>query len=129
MDEQNITLYSSEWRIMECLWTESPHTVTQLMHALKAETGWSKSTINTMVSRMEQKGLIYYKDGRKAREYYPAITRDEVARSETESLLSRVYRGSVGMMMNALVEKKPLSKEELDELYTILQKAEEAQKK
>ncbi|BBI30971.1 transcriptional regulator [Cohnella abietis] len=111
---------------MECLWEETPRTVMQIVNRLKEETGWAKSTITTLVSRMEAKGLLYYKDGRKAREYYPAITRNEAAISETESLLSRVYRGSVGMMMNTLVEKKPLTKNEIEELYAILQKAEEA---
>jgi len=127
-DGKNVTLHGSEWRIMECLWAENPRTVMQIVNRLKDETGWAKSTITTLVGRMEAKGLLYYKEGRKAREYYPAITRDEAALSETESLLSRVYRGSVGMMMNTLVEKKPLTKEEIDELYAILQKAEETQK-
>lgn len=125
--DKNITLYSSEWRIMECLWSESPRTIMQIVNSLKDETGWAKSTITTLVGRMEAKGLLFYKEGRKAREYYPVITRDEAAISETESLISRVYKGSVGMMMNTLVEKKPLTKEEIEELYAILQKAEDTQ--
>ena len=73
---------------------------------------------------MEQKGFIRYRDGGKAREYYPLVTREEVALAETESLLSRVYNGSVGMMVNALVRQNNLSKEEISELYDILERAE-----
>ncbi len=127
-EKQNIILNESERHIMECLWLQSPLTVMQLVRTLKVRVGWAKSTITTLVSRMEAKGLIYYKDGSKAREYYPAISRDDAAISETESLLSRVYKGSVGMMMNTLVEKKSLSSDEIQELYEILRRAEEAKK-
>jgi len=125
-DGKTTGLNGSEWRIMEYLWTDSPRTVMQIVNRLKGETGWAKSTITTLVGRMEAKGLLYYKDGGKAREYYPAITREEAALTETESLLSRVYKGSVGLMMHTLVENKPLTREEIDELYAILHKAEEA---
>ena len=84
--------------------------------------------MNTRLGRMEAKRLIRYEEGRKARESYPVIAREEAALSETQSLLGRVYRGSGGMMMSTLVESKALTQEEIDELYAILQAAEEAQK-
>jgi BlaI family penicillinase repressor len=97
----------------------------EIVRAVGAETGWAKSTVTTMVSRMEAKGLVYYRDGGKAKAYYPSFNREDAAMKETQSLLRRVYRGSVGLMLNTLVEKKNLSKAEIDELYAILQKAEE----
>ena len=118
------TLNNSELQVLQCLWAESPLTLMQLVRRLGDETGWAKSTVATLLSRMEQKGLIRYTDGGKAREYYPLVTRDEAARAETDSLLSRVYNGSVGMMVNALVRQNNLSKEEISELYDILERAE-----
>ena len=44
---------------------------------------------------------------------------------ETRGFLQKVYGGSIGLMMHAMVEENALSQEELDQLYTILQKAEE----
>ena len=115
---------NSEWQGLQGLWAESPLTLMQLVRRLNGETGWAKSTVTTLLSRMEQKGFIRYRDGGKAREYYPLVTREEVALAETESLLSRVYNGSVGMMVNALVRQNNLSKEEISELYDILERAE-----
>ncbi len=97
----------------------------QIVHRMRETVGWSKSTVTTMLGRMEHKGAVYYKEGVKAREYYPAVTREAAAMEETRSLLSRVYRGSVGMMMNMLVEENSLTREDIDELYEILKKAEE----
>lgn len=81
----------------------------------------------TLVGRMEAKGLIYFKEGGRAKQYYPAVTREEVAAAETRSLLSRVYQDNVGLMMSTLVEQG-LTRQEIGELYEILKKAEEAER-
>ena len=44
---------------------------------------------------------------------------------ETESFLSRVYHGSVSLMVNSLTQKQALPQEEIDELYELLKKIEE----
>ena len=123
MGKESIILQQSEWYIMEKLWEESPRTIVQLYHALEVDPGWSKSTVNTLLGRMVDKGIIYYEDGGKARQYYPKVRREDAAHAETESLLKRVYQGSVSLMMSTLVKKNALSDEEIDELYEILRKA------
>ena len=123
MGKESIILQQSEWYIMEKLWEESPRTIVQLYHALEVEPGWSKSTVNTLLGRMVDKGIITYKEGEKAKQYYPCIKREDAAHAETESLLKRVYQGSVSMMMSNLVKKNALSEEEIEELYEILRKA------
>lgn len=116
----NTILGQSEWIIMEKLWEQQPRTIMQLFHALEVDPGWSKSTVNTLLGRMVDKGIIDYEDGGKARQYYPKIKREEAALAETKSLLDRVYKGSVGMMMSTLVKQRNFTKEELQELYDIL---------
>ena len=120
MRKGNKILQSSEWIIMEKLWEESPRTVTQLYHALKEQPGWSKSTVNTLLGRMASKGIIHYEEGVKARLYYPDVNRREASVAETESLIERVYHGSVSLMMNTFVREKGLSSEEITQLQEIL---------
>lgn len=50
-----IDLSNSEWKLMNRLWQTSPMTITELTAALKEETGWSKNTVITMLSRLEGK--------------------------------------------------------------------------
>ena len=125
MGKENIILQQSEWIIMEKLWEEHPRTIMQLYHALKEAPGWSKSTVNTLLGRMVDKEIIYYEQGTKAKQYYPNVSRDDAALAETESLIERVYQGSVSMMMNTLVKKKDFSKEEIRSLYDILKGLED----
>ena len=111
------------WYIMEKLWEEHPRTIVQLYHSLKETPGWSKSTVNTLLGRMVDKGILYFEEGTKAKQYYPAVGREDAALAETESLLKRVYHGAVSMMINTLVQKDALSDKEIEELYGILEKA------
>ena len=54
---------------------------------------------------------------------YPKVNRDDAAITETESLLERVYKGSVSMMMSTLIRNNNLSETDLEELYQILGEA------
>jgi len=123
-EKKEINISNSEWLIMEYLWDKSPLTVTQISKAMEEETGWAKSTTKTLISRMENKGYLRYREGDKAREYYPVIERSEVVLAETESFLSRLFNGSLGIMVNTLVDEKNLSEKEIQELRTILDKIE-----
>lgn len=125
MREKSVTLSAGEWQVMEKLWEHAPQTVMELVHTLAPDTGWSKSTIVTMVGRLESKGAVQYTEGRKARLYSPAISRHQAALQETESLLKRIYRGSVGMMVSTLADGRGLTQSDIDELTAILEKARE----
>lgn len=126
MTEKNeINLSNSEWVIMEYLWDQAPLTVTQIAKAMEKKTGWAKSTTKTLISRMETKGYLFYENGGKARQYYPAVERSEAVLAETESFLGRLFNGSLGMMVNTLVDQNNLSQREIKELRAILDKMEE----
>lgn len=117
-----VSLSDGEWKIMNQLW-ERESTITELKNELSVETGWDKHIIITMLSRMEKKGAVSYRDGGRAKVFYPLVTREEVSMQETWGFLQKVYRGSLGMMVNAMVEDQALTEEEIKELTDILEQA------
>ena len=121
------TVTQNEWHIMELLW-QTPRTLMELVTLLSEQQGWAKSTVTTMVIRMEAKGLLRFEEGGRAKKIYPAVSREDATSAETDSLLKKAYKGSAGLLMSALVEQKRLSKEDIDELYSILRDAEEKAK-
>ena len=118
-----IDLSNSEWKLMRRLWDRSPSTITELTAALREETGWSKHTVITMLSRLESKGAVRHEEGGRAKRYFPVLRREDAARDETESFLSKVYGGSFGLMVHAMVESRQLSETDLAELSAILEQA------
>ncbi|MBD5495148.1 MAG: BlaI/MecI/CopY family transcriptional regulator [Lachnospiraceae bacterium] len=120
-----IKLSESEWKVISLLWEKAPRTMMQITNHFKETTGWTKHTVMTFLRRMEEKGAIHYEEGERAKLYYPDIEKDEAVLQETEEFLEKVFDGRMGLMLNTMVEKKALSKEEIAELYEILKKAEE----
>ena len=122
---KQISLSDNEWKLMGRLWERSPRTITELTADLREETGWSKNTIITMFSRLEAKGAVRHEEGARAKAYYPAVDRETAARAETESFLGKVYGGSLGLLVSAMVESRALTEEDLAELSAILEKGGE----
>ena len=125
-ERETIRLSDSEWRVMEELWT-APSTLMELVRTLGNKAGWAKSTVATVIRRLEEKGAVRAEQTGRTKLFYPALAREEVAAAETESLLSRVYHGSVGLLVNTLIQQKSLSKQDLDELYAILEQTKEGE--
>lgn len=124
MAKQEIRVTNSEWYVMNCLWEESPRSLMQMVPLLGEQIGWSKSTCATMVRRMTEKGLIGYEERGKTKFFSPKVKKEDVLVQETRDFLQRIYDGSVGMMMSALVKQNDLSKEDIQELQEILKAAE-----
>ena len=89
----------------------------QIVPVLKERVGWSKSTCATMVRRMSEKGLIGFEEKGKTKCFFPNVKKEDVVVQETRDFLQRIYDGSVGMMMSALVRH-------IHELQEILKEAE-----
>lgn len=120
-----IKLSEAEWKVMTLLWQKAPRTMMEITNYFKDTTGWSKHTVMTFLRRMEEKKAIYHEEGERAKLYYPDIEKEEAILQETENFLARVFDGRMGLMINTMVEKQTLSREEITEMYEILRKAEE----
>lgn len=118
-----IVLSDGEWKLMNKLWEQSPRTIMELTKALAEETGWSKNTVITMLSRLEAKGAVCHREGERAKQYRAALAREDAVQTETENFLGKVYGGSLGVMMSAMVGSKALTQADIDELSAILEQA------
>ena len=116
-------LSDGEWSLMKVLWESAPMTITQLTAAMKDSTGWSKHTIISMLSRLEAKGAVRYQSNGRAKLYSPVAKREEAVKRETRHFLEKVFDGHIGVMLNAMMDSRPLTQADLDELSAILEKA------
>ena len=121
----HINLTDAEWRVMELLWQHEPQTGRELVEALEKIAGWTRSTTLTLLRRLEGKQAVADETQNGVKAFRPLIRREEAALQETEDFLSRVYQGSLSLMVSTMTQKQALSQEELGELYKILQELEE----
>ena len=124
MNNKQIALTEAEWTVMECLWEKSPRTGRETVEWLNQKMGWTRSTVLTMLRRLEAKGAVAGDTERELKTFRPLIAREEVAVRETESLLDRAYKGSLSLLVSSLTKKQSLPQKEIDELYAILREME-----
>ena len=124
MRDKNVTLTEAEWTVMECLWEKSPRTGRETVDWLNQKMGWTRSTVLTMLRRLEAKGAVIGDTEGELKTFRPLIGREEVAVRETENLLDRAYKGSLSMLVSSLTRKQSLPQNEIDELYAILREME-----
>ena len=109
---------------MECLWEHSPRTGREITEYLAESAGWTRSTTLTLLSRLEAKGAIT-SDSESGKKCFRAVLhREDAAMQETEDFLSRVYKGSLSLLVSSITKKKALSKKEINELYAMLKELE-----
>lgn len=112
-------LSENEWYIMQVLWEKSPSTLREICDALQKKKGWTKHAVSSFLKRMEAKGAIRTEDA-KVKEYYAVWNREAMIEKETHSVLDRVYKGDLLLMVTNAVKQQELTKEEMDELKQLL---------
>jgi len=115
-------LTEAEWKIMLRLWERAPQTMMELTRGLEPETGWSKHTVITMLKRMKAKGTVHIDETGPVKLYTPAVSRDRVAKEQTETLLSRLFGGKPSLLVSELLENGALDEEEIEAMRKVLEK-------
>ncbi len=110
------TITDSEYTIMKILWNhEEKMTVSEVVAALEGN-DWTPSTVSTFLQRLLKKGVISCEKKGNANLYYPLLKQEEYDLNETETFLSKLYKGSVKNLVAALYQHQRLSKEDVTEL-------------
>ena len=110
-----------EWEVMEAVWTlgGSPSVRQVLDHAYPhGEKAYT--TVQTIMNTLDRKGFLRRKKTGLVNFYTPTRSRDQLARVETSSLISRVFDGSVPALANHLIESSNLSLEEIEAIRKML---------
>jgi len=110
-----VKISDSELEVMRILWRENrPMKVSDFRDELEQNKGWNKSTTQTLVTRLRDKGLIEPAERYGVARYVPLITEDEYVLSEEKAILEKV--GSAKALAMAMVRNGHLSDADIEEL-------------
>lgn len=111
-------LYDSELKVMEPLWEGGPQTAGELAKRLAAAVGWNRNTTYTVIKKLIDKGAVSRSDPGFL--CTPLVTREEVQRQETDSLISRLFGGSATQFLSAFLSERDLTPAEADQLRELI---------
>ena len=128
MADPQIHLSDNEWRIMQVLWDGAPRTLRQICDAVRSDAGWTKHAVISFLKRLQAKGAVRVEEREPARLYYPLIAEKDALGQETRTVLDRVYRGDVALMVSNAVSQKDVTERDIEELMDILRQAKGREK-
>ena len=75
MRDNQISLAEAEWTVMECLWEYSPRTGRETCQWLQERMGWTRSTVLTLLRRLEAKEAVVGDTEGEIKTLHPVIAR------------------------------------------------------
>jgi predicted transcriptional regulator len=99
----------AEWRVLHALWRDWPASARELLERLRGETGWAYTTLKTMLTRMQQKGLVRARARGRTTLYEPALPRERSQATALHALVERVFEGAAGAVLAQLMAPEDLS--------------------
>ena len=115
-------LFDSELKVMGVLWKEGGATAKHIAGTLKEEVGWNKNTTYTLIKRCIAKGAVERSEPNFM--CRALVSKEEVQQAETEELINKVYDGSADKLFAALLGRKKLSKEQIENLRQMVKDLE-----
>ena len=115
-----------ELEILKVLWSRGKASVREVQEDLNKFAGpVAYSTVQTLLNIMEdKKGLVRHVVEGRTFIYVPKKTSDRTIRELTHRFLDRVFDGALDRMMVALLDTKPPSAAEFDQLRAMLDEAQ-----
>lgn len=114
-------LGAGELELLEVLWREGSVTIAEAQAGLGRQQGYT--TVQTRLERLVTKGVAAKSKTRPAK-YSAVVTEEDVSRDDLKVLVRRVTRGRVVPLIAHLVNDRPLTTDEVDQIRALIAQAE-----
>ena len=112
-------LSKTEEQLMQYLWKLERAFMKDLLDCY-SEPKPATTTVATLLKRMTDKGFISYETFGKSRQYYPLIKKEDYFSKHVNGLIKNFFNDSAAQFASFFTKKTALSKEELEELKSII---------
>ena len=114
-------LPDTEFEVMQGVWKcEIPVSTAELKAYLEKEREWNMSALQTVLSRLEEKGFVKSEKNGRNRFYTPLITEKDYLADESRSFLKRLGITKLSGLVAAMYDGNKISEEELEELQQFI---------
>ncbi len=121
----NKTLSEFEWQIMKILWKKSNATVREVHDEILKEQERAYTTVQTYMERLVGKNFLQKEKVGAINYYSPVVQEKEVRKSETKSLMQKVFDGSFSKMAAFLFDVEEVSEKDLERIKSMLKEPDD----
>jgi BlaI family penicillinase repressor len=106
--------------ILRLLWERGEATVVEISEALHADRGLAQSTLATILSRLERRGVVCHRSQARQFVYRATVTEEEVQHSMVRELTAHLFEGDVTALVNHLLTAQEMSPGDLARIRAML---------
>lgn len=119
--KENYRLPDSELAVMQVIWNEDePIGSGKVVAILSEERGWSRSTIQALLARLEEKGFLICEKKGRLNLYRSVVKEKKYVTNETKSFLENFYHNSYRGLIASLVEEDAISEDDIEDIISII---------
>ena len=106
--------------IMRVLWGSGEATVASVHKELGADR--ALTTIATMLTKMEKKGVVVHREEGRQFVYRAAVSEADVQRTMVASLTDKLFEGDVSALVSHLITEQEIDVSELERLRELIER-------
>ncbi len=120
MSKTTVELTEAEWSIIKAVWETESCTAPAIQEKLLKPTGWTYSTVRTLMDRMVAKGVLKARKEGKLTIYQSVVTRAQAQRGELIYTLKHAFNGALTPMVQCLLDNNDLDAAELAKIEEMI---------
>ncbi len=120
-----LKLSGRQLAVMQVLWERGESTVTDVQAALPVRPRLAYSTVATVLSRMEKRGLVRHREEGRTYLYRAAVSEAGVV----GEIVNRVFHGQPSELVSHLLETREVDPAELERIKQLIREHEAARRK
>jgi len=125
MKKKTVQISAAESQVMEALWRKAPLTPEAIIAATAKPNDWGAGTVRTLITRLLRKGALAGARQDGGYFYRPLISRTDYVRSESQTLLDRLFAGQVAPLVAHFVTQQKLTAADIKKLKKLIEELEE----
>ena len=112
----------AEWQVMKIIWMQGEQTSTDLIRVLAERFDWSKSTVQTLLARLVEKGCLTRKKEGKFFVYSALLTLDQSRDLLVQDIKDKVCSRRIKNLLADLIEECDFTLADLEDLEEVISK-------
>ncbi|MGQ0633065.1 MAG: BlaI/MecI/CopY family transcriptional regulator [Planctomycetaceae bacterium] len=121
---RSLLLTDAQREIMEVVWSRGEVTVSQVREALAKNKELARNTVQTMMTRLEERGWLTHREEGRAFVYRANAPQSTSLGAKVAQMIDRLFAGSPEGMVTALIEYRGLTPDEAARIRSMIKAAE-----
>ena len=107
--------------VMRVLWERGEASVVEIWEALRPERGLAQTTVATLLSRLEKRGVVEHRAQARQFHYRATVSEPEVRRVMVRELTTRLFDGDVAALVSHLLSAREVSDGDLAKVKQLIE--------